>query len=239
MKISLNWLTDYVDVSMDARELAKRLTASGLGCEEIIDAGEDVVLNLEITSNRPDCLGHLGVAREVAAITGATFRPPLIGKLKTTGLASRLAGVRVDASDLCPRYTARVIRNVKVGTSPEWMVQRLEAVGLRSINNIVDVTNYILMEYSQPLHSFDYDKLAGHQIIVRRALGGEQIVSIDQTRCQLDENMLVIADAERAVAVAGIMGGLNSEVTDKTVNVLIESAQFDPLCIRRTAPSWP
>ncbi len=143
--------------------------------------------------------------------------------------------MEVLAPDLCPRYTARVIRGVKVGPSPAWMVERLAAVGLRSINNVVDVTNYVLMEYSQPLHAFDYDKLAGHRIVVRRAAAGEQIVSIDGTRCRLDESMLVIADAEKAVAVAGIMGGLDSEVGDGTVNVLIESAQFDALSVRRTS----
>lgn len=233
--ISLNWLTDYVDVSCSAKELAAALTRIGLGCEEIIETASDVVLDLEITSNRPDCLGHLGVAREVAAMTAAPFRPPQIGKLKTSGKAAELTSVQVLAPDLCPRYTARVIRGVKVGPSPKWMVQRLAAVGLRSINNVVDVTNYVLMEYSQPLHSFDLDKLAGRRIVVRRAAEGEQLVSIDGTRCQLDESMLVIADAKHPVAVAGIMGGADTEVSEGTVNVLIESAQFDPLAVRRAS----
>jgi len=143
--------------------------------------------------------------------------------------------VEVLAPDLCPRYTARVIRGVKVGPSPAWMVERLEAVGLRSINNVVDATNYVLMEYSQPLHSFDYDKLDEHRIVVRRAAEGEVMVSIDETRCRLDPSMCVIADASRPVAIAGIMGGLDSQVGDETVNVLIESAQFDPLTTRRTS----
>ena len=155
--------------------------------------------------------------------------------MRRSGKAADLTSVVVEAPDLCPRYTARVIRGVKVGPSPAWMVQRLEAVGLRSINNIVDVTNYVMMEYSQPLHSFDYDKLIENRIVVRRAKGGEQFVSIDQTRCRLDESMLVIADARQAVAVAGIMGGLDTEVTEETINVLIESAQFDPLNIRKTS----
>jgi phenylalanyl-tRNA synthetase beta chain len=235
MKISLNWLMDYVDIKMGAGELAARLMACGLNCDEVVETANDVVLDLEVTSNRPDCLGHIGVAREVAAITGEKFKMPHVGPLPAAGKVGELTSVTVDAPDLCPRYTARVIRGVKVGKSPDWMVERLEAIGMRSINNIVDVTNYVLMEYSQPLHSFDLDKLAEHRIVVRRARGGEQIVSIDQTRCQLDESMLVIADARRAVAVAGIMGGLDTEVADVTTNVLIESAQFDPLCIRRTA----
>ncbi len=235
MKISLNWLGDYVDVPGSAKELAAALTRIGLSCEEIIETPGDIVLDLEITSNRPDCLGHLGVAREVAAVTGSAFRPPKIGKLKTSGKAAELTSVEVQAPDLCPRYTARVIRGVKVGKSPDWMVQHLEAVGLRAVNNVVDVTNYVLMEYSQPLHSFDLDKLLGHRIVVRRAAEGEQLVSIDGTRCQLDPSMLVIADATQPVAVAGIMGGANTEVSEATVNVLIESARFDPLAVRRAS----
>ena len=235
MNVSLNWLTDYVDISMSAAQLGEMLTRIGLNLEEIVETDTDVVLDVEVTSNRPDWLGHLGVAREIAAATGAAFRRPAIGKLPTSGKASDMTAVEVREPALCPRYTARVIRNVKVGPSPAWMVERLEAVGLRSINNVVDVTNYVLMEYSQPLHSFDYDKLTGHRIVVRRAAAGEMMVSIDQTKCLLDENMLVIADAEKAVAVAGIMGGLASEVTEATTNVLIEAAQFDPLTTRRTS----
>lgn len=235
MKISLNWLTDYVDVSMPATELAARLMEIGLPCEEIIETAADVVLDVEITSNRPDCLGHLGIAREVAAATGAEFRPPKRPEPPTTGKVADLAAVDVRAPDLCPRYTARVIRGVKIGASPAWLVERLEAMDLRSVNNVVDATNYVLMEYSQPLHAFDHDKLAGGRIVVRRATGGELITSIDGTRCELSENMLVIADAEKPVAVAGIMGGVDTEVTGDTVNVLIESAQFDPLSIRRTS----
>lgn len=235
MKISLNWLTDYVDASLPAGELAEVFKHIGLPVEEILSTDTDIVLDLEVTSNRSDCLGHLGVARELAAATGKQFNPPEIGELPVSGKASELTSVAVLSPDLCPRYTARVIRGVKVGPSPAWMVERLEAVGMRSINNVVDATNYVLMEYSQPLHSFDYDKLEGGRIVVRRAVGGESLVSIDGTKCELDETMLVIADARRPVAIAGVMGGLNTEVSDSTVNVLIESAQFDPLNIRRTS----
>ncbi len=235
MKVSLNWLTDYVDVSMPAAELGELFMNIGTCCEEIIETATDIVMDLEVTSNRPDMLGHIGVARELAAATGAKFRKPEIGKLPTEGKAKDLTGVEVSAPDLCPRYTARVIRDVKVGPSPAWLVERLEAVGMRSINNVVDVTNYVLMEYSQPLHSFDYDKLAEHRIVVRRGAEGEHMVSIDGTKCRLDESMLVIADADKPVAIAGVMGGLDTEVSEGTVNVLIESAQFDPLSIRRTS----
>ena len=235
MKISLNWLTDYVDVSLPTGELAGVFKRIGLPVEETIATDTDVVLDLEVTSNRPDCLGHLGVARELAAATGKQFNPPQIGALPASGRTSELTSIEVLAPDLCPRYTARVICGVKVGPSPAWMVERLEAVGMRSINNVVDATNYVLMEYSQPLHSFDYDKLEGRRIVVRRAAGGEVLVSIDGTKCELDDTMLVIADARRPVAIAGVMGGLNTEVSESTVNVLIESAQFDPLSIRRTS----
>jgi phenylalanyl-tRNA synthetase beta chain len=235
VKISLNWLTDYVDVSLPTGELAGVFKRIGLPVEETIATDTDVVLDLEVTSNRPDCLGHLGVARELAAATGKQFNPPQIGALPASGRTSELTSIEVLAPDLCPRYTARVICGVKVGPSPAWMVERLEAVGMRSINNVVDATNYVLMEYSQPLHSFDYDKLEGRRIVVRRAAGGEVLVSIDGTKCELDETMLVIADARRPVAIAGVMGGLNTEVSESTVNVLIESAQFDPLSVRRTS----
>jgi len=235
MKISLNWLTDYVDLSMPADKLAEFFTRIGLPCEEVTETATDVVFDLEITSNRPDLLGHIGVARELAAATGKQFRPPAMGKLPTRNKAADLTAVEVQAPDLCPRYTARVIRGVKVAPSPRWLIERLEAVGLRGINNIVDVTNYVLMEYSQPLHSFDYDKLAGNRIVVRCARPGEVMVSIDGTKCRLDEEMLIIADAGKAVAIAGVMGGIDTEVGDRTANVLIESAQFDPLTTRQTS----
>jgi len=235
MKISLNWLTDYVDVAVPIAELEEVLKQVGLPVEEVLETETDIILDLEVTSNRGDCLGHLGVARELAAVLGLEWKLPRIGELPLAGKASDLTRVDVLAPDLCPRYTARVLRGVKVGPSPSWMIERLEAVGLRGINNVVDVTNYVLMEYSQPLHSFDYDKLAENRIVVRRAANGEHMVSIDETQCELDDSMLIIADAARPVAIAGVMGGLDTEVTEATTNVLIEAAQFDPLNVRRTS----
>ncbi len=236
MKISLNWLTDYIDVaSTPAGELGDLCTRIGLNLEEVIETETDIVFDLEVTSNRPDCLGHVGVAREIGAAMGIPFNAPQVEQPETRGKASELTSVEVLDPALCPRYTARVIRGVSVGPSPQWLVDRLEAVGLRSINNIVDVTNYVLFDCAQPLHAFDFHKLAGGRIIVRRARDGEEIVSIDETRCTLTGEMLVIADAEKPVAVAGIMGGLETEVSEGTADVLIEAAQFDPLNIRRTS----
>ena len=237
MKVSLNWLTDYVDVgAVSAAELAEVFTNIGLCCDAIDQTDSDVVFDLEVTSNRPDCLGHIGVARELAAALDLELKLPDLSALPAEGPAvEELTSVDVQDPDLCPRYTARVIRGVKIGPSPGWMVERLEAMGIRSINNVVDVTNYVLLEYSQPLHAFDQDLLNEGRIIVRRALDGEVLVSIDETTCKLGEDMLVIADAKQAVAVAGIMGGLASQVCPETTNVLLESAQFDPLATRRAA----
>lgn len=237
MKISLNWLTDYVDVSSYAAgELGEVFTRIGLCCESIEEIENDIVFDLEITSNRPDCLGHIGVAREIAATLSLELKLPDLDAIVSAGApVADLTSVEVECPDLCPRYTARVIRGVRIAPSPGWMVERLEAVGLRSINNIVDITNYVLMEYAQPLHAFDFNRLAGKRIIVRRARDGEQIVSIDGTQCTLTEDMVIIADAERPVAVAGVMGGIDTEVSDETTDVLIESAQFSPAAIRKMA----
>ncbi len=235
MNISLNWLTEYVDVSLPAAELGELFTNIGLNCDGIDETGSDIVYDLEVTSNRPDWLGHLGVARELATATSKKFQPPAVKLPAGQGQIADVTSVDVQAPDLCPRYTARVIKNVKVGPSPQWMIDYLEAVGMRSVNNIVDITNFVLMEYAQPLHSFDYDKLAEGRIVVRRALPGETLVSIDETTCKLTPDMLVIADAKKAVAIAGIMGGLDTEVTNETTTILLEAAQFDPLTTRKTS----
>ncbi len=235
MKISLNWLTDYVDVTMPAAELAALLMRIGFPVEGIEETASDVVLDVEITSNRGDALGHIGIAREISAVTGKPLKLPALDNVPSKGDVAKLTSVQVKNPQFCPRYTARLLRGVKIKPSPSWMVERLEAVGLRAINNVVDATNYVLMEYSQPLHAFDFDKLEGRRIIVRQAVDGEQITAIDGTKHELRDWMGIIADGERPVAVAGVMGGLDTEVSDKTVNVLIESAQFDALSIRRTS----
>ena len=196
---------------------------------------DDVVFELEITPNRPDCLSLLGVAREIRAETGNPLKLPTVDLKENETDIRELTSVTIDAPDLCPRYAARVIQGVKVGESPAWLQQRLESVGVGVINNIVDITNFVLMEYGQPLHAFDYHKLAENRIVVRRAADGEQLTTLDEVERELTPDMLVIADAEKAVALAGIMGGYDSEITETTCDVLLESAYFNPSSVRATA----
>ncbi len=235
MKISLDWLRDYIDIDLKAEEMAEILSNLGLPCEGIEHVADDVVIDVEVTSNRGDCLSHIGIARELAAATGKKLRLPEIRLEETNRPVSELVQVEIREPDLCQRYTARVIEGVKIGPSPAWVQKRLEAVGMRSVNNVVDATNYAMMETGQPPHAFDYATIEGHKIIVRKAAPGEQLVSIDGSQCVLAPEMLVIADARRPVAVAGIMGGLQTEVGDATTTILLEDAYFDPLCIRATA----
>ena len=193
----------------------------------------DTVIDWEVTPHRPDWLSHIGIAREISALTGKPLRYPAAKvDVRPGSNAADYASVRIDAPEYCPRYIGRVFDHIKVGPSPEWMKKRLEAVGLRSINNVVDITNYIMLEYGQPLHAFDLNHLAGHQIIVRRATDGEQITTLDGTKLTLDHDNLLIADRDKGVALAGIMGGENSMITDATTQVLLEAAAFDRTNIR-------
>lgn len=199
----------------------------------------DTVIDLEITPNRPDCLSMVGFAREVGAMYGLDWREPAAQLEEADESIEGQVSVTIDDAERCPRYTARLIRGVKVGPSPDWLVERLTAIGQRSINNIVDVTNYVLFELGQPLHTFDFDTLdledgAAH-IIVRAAQDGEKLVTLDETERELTNDMTVIATPKRAVALAGVMGGLDSEVTDATVNVLLETAAFSPAHTSRTS----
>lgn len=196
---------------------------------------DDVILELELTPNRADCLSMVGVAREVSAVLGTDFRPPRISVPETSEKIDGLVKVVIEAPELCNRYIGRLVRNIKVGPSPEWMQQRLRAAGVRPISNIVDVTNYVMMELGQPLHAFDFDKIQEQIIIVRRAGEGEKIVTLDNQERALNSDMLVIADGCVPVAVAGVMGGLDSEITENTVNVLLESACFNGPSVRRTS----
>ena len=197
----------------------------------------DTVIELEITPNRPDCLCMIGIAREVAAITGATLKMPNTALKEGSERAEELISVKIDAHDLCSRYGARVIQKVSIGQSPIWMQVRLSAAGVRPINNVVDVTNYVMLEVNQPLHAFDYDRMSEHAVIVRRARSGEAIVTLDGEERRLDPEMLVIADPGSALAVAGVMGGLSTEITEDTCTVLLESATFARQSVWRTSRS--
>lgn len=232
MNISYNWLKDLVNTDLSPEEAAQKLTGAGLAVEGIHPTGDDYVFDIDLTSNRSDCLSHLGVARELATITGE--------RLKTENVESPSPGadsslVTIEDTDLCHRFTARIIRGVKIGASPEWLVKRLDAVGERSINNVADITNYVMHELGQPMHSFDLNKLAEHRIVVRRAKAGETIKTLDETTRQLDETMLAICDAEKPVAVAGVMGGFDSGITEATTDVLLEVAYFKRDNIRQTS----
>ena len=237
MDISYNWLKDLIDIDLSPDDTAKELTRVGLAVEGVHKHGDDHVLDIDLTSNRPDCLSHLGVARELHAITGRE----LAAQKHVLDADSQRSGdvdgglVTIDDPDLCPRFTARIIRGVKVGPSPEWLAQRLEAVGERSINNVADITNYVMLELGQPMHAFDLDKLAEMRIVVRRARPGENITTLDEVDRKLDESMLSICDAEKPIAVAGVMGGLGSSITESTRDVLLEVAYFDRANIRRTS----
>ena len=201
-----------------------------------IIGADDHVVEFEITPNRPDCLSVIGLAREAAATFGKELKlhTPVV-KCSADGKLDDLLKVEVPAADLCPRYTARMVRNVKIAPSPKWMRERLRAMGVRPINNIVDITNYVMMEYGQPMHAFDYRYVKGGKIIVRRAEDGETLTTLDGNLRKLNSSMLVIADDTRAVGLAGIMGGENSEIVDDTVDVVFESANFDGTCIRKGA----
>ncbi len=197
---------------------------------------DDHVVEFEITPNRPDCLSVIGLAREVSATfdTPLTLHEPVV-KGGGAGDLTELLDVETPDPELCPRYTARMVRNVKIGPSPKWMRERLRSMGVRPINNIVDITNYVMLEYGQPMHAFDYRYVKGGKIVVRRAREGEELTTLDGNVRKLTANMLVIADETRAVGLAGIMGGENSEIVDDTVDVVFESANFDGTCIRKAA----
>jgi phenylalanyl-tRNA synthetase beta chain len=235
MIVSWNWLKQYVALDMTPAELAERLMMAGLNHEDTHAIGDDLAINLEVTSNRPDCLGHLGIAREVSVLWKLPLVIPSAAPRESLTSVAELAKVSVENPAHCPRYTARVIRGVKIGPSPRWLADRLATVGVAAINNVVDITNYVLLECGQPLHAFDLAHLSGRRIVVRQARPGETFQAINHKSYALDNTMCVIADAERAVALGGVMGGAATEVTVATKDVLLESAEFDPMSIRATA----
>jgi len=242
MLVSWKWLSRYVELPADREALESRLSMSGLNHEATLMPGDnddlepdDFCIDLEVTSNRGDCLGHIGVAREIAVLYDR--------ELKLPNPQVSVSGTKVDSllavenlfTDACPRYSARLIQGVKIGPSPDWMQRALKAIGIGVVNNVVDATNYVMMECGQPLHAFDYDKLVDKKIVVRPAHAKETITAIDHRQYELDASMCVIADGKKACAVAGVMGGADSEVTESTKNLVIEAAVFIPLSVRRTA----
>ncbi|HBE73527.1 MAG TPA: phenylalanine--tRNA ligase subunit beta [candidate division Zixibacteria bacterium] len=257
MKISYKWLRELIPFDMDVSQLADRLTYAGVEVEAVEEldgpstpstelgtgplgdrpstplGASDWRLELEVTPNRPDCLSLLGIAREIRALCGGEIVQPDCLVSEAGADANSLAKIIVEDKEGCPRYVARVITGVKVAESPEWLRDKIESVGLRPINNVADVTNLVLYELGHPLHAFDLDRLADRTIVVRRAKAGEPLTTLDGVERKLSPEHLVIADAKRPVALAGIMGGADSEISGSTRNVLLESAYFDPRLIRR------
>lgn len=236
MKYSYAWLGEYVrlpEISPAAvEELANDLTSVGLSLEGHELVASDAILDVDVTSNRPDCMNHLGLAREIAVKRGAPLRAPAFAFAESPSPNGPRASVRIEDAEGCPRFTLRVIRGVKIGPSPEWLVRRLEAIGSRSINNVVDATNFCLWESGQPLHAYDLATVPGGELVVRRARSGEKLVTLDGKERELDPEVLVIGDRSRVVGLAGIMGGLDTEVTARTTDVLLEAAHFDRRRVR-------
>ena len=235
MIVSWEWLGQYVALEMPLEDLTTRLTMSGLNLEGTESVGDDTAIDLEVTSNRPDCLGHVGVAREISVLYGLPLETPDPRPPTSGDSVAEKTSVEITCPDLCPRYTARVLEGVRVGPSPNWLVSRLATVGITSINNIVDVTNYVLLETGQPLHAFDIDKLDEGRIVVREATADEKFQAINHASYTLAPGMCVIADASKVVALAGVMGGAETEISESTTSVLIETAEFAPLSVRNTA----
>jgi phenylalanyl-tRNA synthetase beta chain len=238
MKISLNWLKEFVAVTADPKRLLRDLKALGLGAETVSAFNDDWVLDLEITTNRPDLLSHYGVAREAATLYRKPLKPFATTVKESGAPAGSEISIEITAPDLCARYCGRVIQNIQVKPSPEWLARRLEAVSQRPINNVADITNYVLMELGHPLHAFDLGRLRDKKIIVRRARPGEHLKTLDGVGRTLTAENLVIADGQRPVALAGVMGGEESEISQATRSVLLESAWFEPASIRRTSKSF-
>jgi phenylalanyl-tRNA synthetase beta chain len=235
MIVSTRWLADYVELPDSIGALEERLALAGLNHESTRAVGDDTAVELEVTSNRADCLGHIGVAREVGVLFDRPLRMPDPQPLEKGNPATASVSVAITATDACPFYAARVLRGVRVGPSPDWLVQRLATVGVGSVNNVVDVTNYVMLECGQPLHAFDLARIRGGRIVVREAAADEPFTALNHRTYALPAGTCVIADAEGPVALAGVMGGAETEITEATRDVLLESAQFAPLAVRAAA----
>src|SRR3974390_818688 len=237
MKVAYEWLKEFVDVGASPEEVASRLALSGTNIAGIEHGPHGAVIDAEVTSNRPDCLSMAGIAREISAV----YRTPLKTHIpkpaeSNTAKAADAIRVSIESPELCGRYTARVIRGLKIQASPSWLKNRLEAAGIASINNVVDITNFVMLELGNPMHAFDYDKVRDHAIVVRRAKSGEKMVTLDGIERILDPNMPLVCDGDGARSIgSGGMGGSTTEISFSTKNVLLECAWFDPIAIRRAA----
>src|SRR5579862_4355137 len=220
MKVLYNCLAEFVDVKATPADLASRLSLAGVAIDSVEGSPAGPVLDAEVTANRPDCLGHYGIAREVAAIYRTQLKPVQPKLKERAEKAADATRVEIECPELCGRFTARILRGVKVEPSPDWLRERLEAMGQKSINNIVDVTNYVMFELGQPLHAYDFDKLNERRVIVRRARPGEKLRTLDGTERILTKDMCVISDATRALGIGGVMGGADTEISFSTRNIL-------------------
>ncbi|MEW6618443.1 MAG: phenylalanine--tRNA ligase subunit beta [bacterium] len=234
MLISYNWLKEYVDFDFSPTELADKLTNLGFETANVERVGDDTMIDLEITVNRGDCLSMIGIAREISALNKTKLKIPSPPAFNLSKKLTQMVNILIVDPKLCPRYTGRIIEGVKVAPSPVWLRERLEKVGIRSINNIVDITNFVMMELGHPLHAFDYQTLMGKKVIICRAAPHEKILTLDGVIYELSQEMLIIADAERPIALAGIIGGEDSRVKEETTTILLECAYFNPQNIRQT-----
>ncbi|MGB8474128.1 MAG: phenylalanine--tRNA ligase subunit beta, partial [Candidatus Acidiferrum sp.] len=239
MKVVYNWLKEFVDVTATPSDIASRLALSGTNIGSVENGPHGAVIDAEVGSNRPDCLGHYGIARELSAVYKLPLKPVLPKPAEGGTKASEAVKVEIQSPDLCGRFTARVVRGSKIQPSPKWLKDRLEASGVASISNVVDISNYVMLELGHPLHTFDYDKVRDHRIIVRHAKSGEKIRTLDGLERTLDPSICMVCDGDgsRAVGIGGIMGGADTEISFSTKNVLIECAWFEPVAIRRAARS--
>jgi phenylalanyl-tRNA synthetase beta chain len=237
MKVVYNWLKDFVDVTATPQDLASRLALSGTNIGGVENGPHGAVIEAEVSSNRPDCLGHFGIAREVGAICKLPLKHVTPKPKEAAAKAADAIKAEIQSPDLCGRFTSRVIRNVKIQPSPKWLKDRLEASGVASISSVVDVSNYVMLDLGHPLHTFDYDKIREHRIVVRRAKPNEKMKTLDGVERQFDSNICMISDGDgsRPIGIGGIMGGAETEISFSTKNVLIECAWFEPIAIRRAA----
>ena len=235
MLFSSNWLARYVELPEETSHLAELLTRCGMVVEDIRSHSDGALLDLDIPSNRVDAMNHYGLAREIATARRSDLQAPEILVNESDPATDQLTAIAIDDLNGCPRYTARLIRGVKVEPSPQWLANLIESIGLRPLNNVADITNFVLWEFGHPLHAFDFDQLVDHQIVVRRARKSESFVALDHIEHNLTSSDLVIADGQRPVALAGVIGGAETSITNDTVNVLIEGAWFDPATVRATA----